>query len=83
MKKSKFTNWYPPHIKPVRVGVYQVEHPLSIDAVYCYWDGKHWGYFKADVNAAAKDRWKGKYVPTHYAPAQNKVWRGLAEETFA
>jgi len=34
------TNWYPPHIKPVRVGLYEVG---SDDIhVYAYWCGKFW-----------------------------------------
>ena len=36
----KKTDWYPPNIKPVREGLYEVgSDELSVKV---YWDGKHW-----------------------------------------
>ena len=34
------TNWYPPHIKPVRVGLYEVGRDDFY--FYSYWCGKFW-----------------------------------------
>jgi len=36
----KKTNWYPPHIKPVRVGLYEVGRDDF--HIYAYWSGKCW-----------------------------------------
>jgi hypothetical protein len=34
------TNWYPPHIKPVRMGLYEVGREDMW--VLAYWCGKYW-----------------------------------------
>jgi hypothetical protein len=36
----KKTNWYPPHIKPVRVGLYEVGSDIFY--LKAYWSGKSW-----------------------------------------
>lgn len=65
------TPWYPPHIKPVPVGVYETDSETHSVPCYQHWDGKVWGYcahrmdfcLTADI---AQSR--------HQAPR----WRGLA-----
>lgn len=41
MKKTELTGWYPPHIKPVRIGFYNASRANFNDAMR-YWDGKKW-----------------------------------------
>lgn len=63
-RKEQLTNWFPPHIKPVHVGVYPVEWG------YAYWTGKRWGCWQATPVFARK------YQNYLYAD-QDKRWRGL------
>lgn len=47
--EKNLTTWYPAHVHPARVGVYQMYGPISplmhrSTIVYRYWDGKHWYY---------------------------------------
>jgi hypothetical protein len=37
---AQMTEWYPPEIKPVRVGRYQTD--MYVGAVWSYWDGYDW-----------------------------------------
>lgn len=62
----KLTPWYPPHVKPVRVGLYQAtvfERAPTHDAPYMYWDGK---------------QWMNPYNDGMRCMAQDRAWRGLA-----
>jgi len=69
MSKQELTDWYPPHIKPVRVGWYHTgngEHDPCFDDsnesnYNWWWDGKNWVY---DVDREC-------------CYAQNRWWRGL------
>ena len=68
---SKMTKWFPPHIKPVREGVYEVKFsnvPLGKRLMYARWNGKEWSNFaykKHDdslndcVSAVQKKHWRG------------------------
>ena len=61
----QLTDWYPPEIKPVRVGWFEA---CVFDAGWVYewlvvWDGRHW---------------RDKYGMTLID--QNITWRGLTEE---
>ena len=63
----KLTPWYPPHIKPVRVGVYETLRK----GCFQYWNGEWWGYW----SSTKKDAFGlngGKSV------FQHPRWRGLA-----
>lgn len=48
------TDWYPEHIKPVRVGVYEVEPGLR--RCYSYFDGQNWGWITLDLDFAKEGR---------------------------
>lgn len=68
------TDWFPPDVKPVRVGLYEVKPwPNKIEKVYSYWNGRQWGF-----------RCEQKFDANLYA--QNKAlgpigkWRGLAKK---
>lgn len=71
---DKLTPWYPPHIKPVRVGVYETDAFFEVVdgvAVFQYWNGRYWGtYSGKEIKAATMSWWESKH--------QNVRWRGLA-----
>lgn len=59
------TDWYPPELKPVRVGMYESQ---IFDAGFVYdwfvhWDGRHW---RDGTGMTLID--------------QNLTWRGILEE---
>ena len=62
------TPWYPPHIKPVRVGVYETNTRIGR---YQHWNGKFWGLFDPDAELAADSHDCRSFY-------QSPSWRGLA-----
>ena len=73
---SEMTGWLPPHIKPVRVGVYEIKYtlkPISPDPrLYATWNGYRWSSGSADM--------RDKYQQQFYGAIQEKYWRGFTEE---
>lgn len=67
---SKLTPWYPPEVKPVRVGVY--ESITSAPPWFRYWDGSHWHWGARTVEEAFKNREACTVV--------REAWRGLTRE---
>jgi hypothetical protein len=63
------TEWYPPNVKPVRVGVYLTN---ALDGRFQYWNGKYWGGYAAYEAAAADPEavWRKSRF-------QCVEWRGL------
>lgn len=61
----KRTPWYPAHIKPVRVGMYEIQVSGFVFSGY-WWDGKRW---LAGENSAyslwtqTKLKWRGLTAP--------------------
>jgi len=68
----KLTKWYPGHIKPVRVGVYQKHIDFNVPYFYSYWDGEFWGLISGTPSGAKK--WRDLA-----SRAQNYFWRGVAK----
>lgn len=75
------TEWFPPHIKPVHIGVYQACMEVCTDRFgsshveygFARWDGQRWGLMQDDIKTAAER--------IHFqAASQAKVWRGLNKE---
>lgn len=64
---------FPPHIKPVRVGVYGVRRGLGKPG-YAFWDGERWGWRHSTIEQANKSR------ETEGA-SQNKHWYGSTTPT--
>jgi hypothetical protein len=71
---DKLTPWYPGHIKPVHIGVYQQKDGFGKVVGYQYWNGQRWGLWGSTIESAlfqyevsAGDRW------------QNDSWRGLTK----
>ena len=72
---SKMTKWFPPHLKPVRKGVYEVKFtPKNSSESYMYaaWNGKRWSRVAT-------------YEEMHlfhqnFDALQNKYWRGFKEK---
>lgn len=67
----KLTPWFPPEVKPVRVGVY-IATVRKPSVFYRYWDGESWlcGSFDQQLANASRPDWYGP--PIH--------WRGLAKQ---
>ena len=68
---SKYTPWFPGHIKPVRAGVYQQKSHSGLVG-YQRWDGKKWFFWYAQIEHASTSTFA---VDDSF---QNDAWRGLA-----
>ena len=73
---SNLTPWFPEHIKPVHIGVYQAGwYPANDLPHYAYWDGTCWGWMMLTPEKALVD---------YRFNAENRhdalCWRGLTEE---
>lgn len=57
------TPWYPPHIKPKRVGWYEVND--GFPGVRYWWDGYMWYMRRGDFPLYFQDRikWRGLTAP--------------------
>lgn len=66
------TEWYPAHIKPVRVGVYEIgPGPRRL---YSYFDGQNWGWMTFDLDFAKELRDAHDEI-RH----SSLVWRGFTK----
>lgn len=78
MNQPQFTPPFPPHIKPVRVGVYLVGRfnapfdPKDRAQRFAFWNGRRWSAYRSSVADAQRHRGIA-------AAYQAKHWRGLAE----
>jgi len=74
---DKLTPWFPAHIKPVRVGVYEIKEPDGT-LFYNKWDGKNWHW-------GSKSKYKSEQNihPMNVADADRLIarWRGLSQPT--
>ena len=67
---SKYTDWYPADVRPVRVGWYQRDYGIQLcDSAPDYWDGQYW-YLGDGAN-------RKEYEPSEIL--QTRPWRGLKE----
>ena len=63
---AKMTPWFPPDIKPVRIGEYECKYcvenrnPLSRH----YWDGKRWIFSRSNSWVLNSTIWRGLSRPT-------------------
>jgi hypothetical protein len=73
---SKMTDWFPPHIKPVRKGVYQIKYTKkqnpTYNAMYATWDGVRWSVGSYKLS----DGYHKKFDMAN----QKKFWRGFTKE---
>ena len=71
---KEMTPWFPPHIKPVRAGVYEVKYVFAkiTGKMYATWNGKKWSCFSDYKDDGWHKMFKGAQ--------QNKRWRGFIEE---
>lgn len=69
----RLTDWFAPHIKPARVGVYSTLHDGHYG--YSFWNGARWGGQWNSPEKAAANR-------EHPLADQRKTWRGLARPTI-
>lgn len=57
---SKLTVWYPPEIKPARVGWYDLfsgGNEVYYFVMRCFWDGQIWRYLGREVRG--RHKWRG------------------------
>lgn len=55
---AQMTEWYPPEIKPVRVGIYQTD--MYVGPVWTYWDGYDWRKYETGKVMLFQGRhWRG------------------------
>ena len=64
------TAWFPVHIKPVYVGVYERSYTCGIR--FAYWNGHAWGGFASDICTALRNSDSKTAHP-------DAAWRGLTE----
>ena len=72
---NKMTPWFPPHIKPVHKGVYEVKFtPKGLHESYWYaaWNGKRWSRVARYEEMAR--------FHSNFDASQNKYWRGFRKE---
>lgn len=69
------TQWFEPHQKPVRPGVYQRRSPEGGYCFYSYWNGEFWGLYEFTTKSAAKCK-------DHPSAFQQSEWRGLTKEAY-
>ena len=69
--KPKMTDWFPPHIKPCRKGVFEI---LMNDGVILLskWNGSYWGVVHPNSEWASFTKVK--------SIQQSKMWRGFTEK---
>lgn len=70
--RALLTPWYPPEIKPVREGVYEVDRDWSGTRWFSYFDGGTWYMCAVEV-----DRAERYYEAGSTAHNQQKPWRGI------
>jgi hypothetical protein len=67
---KKMTKWFPSHITPVNVGVYETE--LHGYLGYSFWNGEYWSDTSSKLD-----------MPLHFKERrgmQKKKWRGFKEK---
>lgn len=75
---EKLTEWYPPEIKPARIGWYESLPPTLVESYDYYprrfWDSQSWCYQPA--------RPVGSTLPPTLVPCTNqkRAWRGLTQD---
>lgn len=71
---NKMTDWFPPHIKPVNVGVYEIKFAAvrGYHRMYSTWNGLKWSC----ASPFASGDWHKKFRDA----GQNKYWRGFTEK---
>lgn len=69
----KKTEWYPPYIKPARIGWYEVKtrYPDSFVGKYRYFNGRGWRW-DGDMGNIGSTRYEAAFGDEH------DRWRGLA-----
>lgn len=70
------TPWFPPTIKPVRLGVYERDMTAHIRKAgkLSYWNGEFWGGWGQTVATAESNKDSKSSV-------QGAYWRGLTEQS--
>jgi hypothetical protein len=68
---SKMTDWFPPQVMPVHIGVYPVKY--FGDFGYAYFDGKRWGWAVPSPAQALKEK-------NTKGAGQDKQWCGFKEK---
>ena len=73
-ENQKLTPWYPGHVKPTRVGVYETDSRGSLYRCFQFWNGIEWHRAHTTVEKAAESECVSMF--------QNDKWRGPASAEF-
>lgn len=78
---NKTTDWYPPDVKPIRVGVYHVfpDNFAVPRTMFAHWDGKNWRWFSRSFVRAI--RYGEPKISIYMHKGIGFKWRGLAKPT--
>ena len=70
----KMTDWFPPHIKPVREGVYEIKLTAvrGYHRMYATWNGLKWSRASHYASGGWHEKFRGA--------DQDKYWRGFTKE---
>ena len=74
---TELTPWFPGHIEPAHIGVYEIEDAVSTllrRKCFQFWDGNHWGMCCSTKEEAALP-----VNATYHSIFQDSIWRGLAK----
>lgn len=70
---QEVTEWYPADVKPVHVGVYEVQNMYdpTHPNLFNYWTGKEWTGSASHIESLVMES------RPHICAFQGRVWRGL------
>ena len=72
----KKTDWFPRKIKPVHVGLYEVDLIGKDQPWFAFWDGKKFSYASPYIKEVIKSFIPQMKIMNH----KTLAWRGLAEK---
>lgn len=68
------TDWFPPEIKPIHEGPYEVQSIFTEDRIFfSYWNGVNFGVISGTIEAAERNKDERSIY-------QDRIWRGLKEQ---
>jgi hypothetical protein len=84
----EYTDWYEHDVKPVRIGVYEIQDQLSVNKIarcFAHFDGQYFGYAvwsddgMIDLEVLHSDDFYNRHHATTWTNKER--WRGVKEES--